>query len=62
MVTKIEIQHQGRTVWTKEDDNILDPKDISIKFDNGAGHIFIFGTVQDIVTNDECPTCGYTEN
>ena len=31
MVTKIEIQHQGRTVWTKEDDNILDPKDISIR-------------------------------
>ena len=36
MGTKIEIEHKGRTIWTKEDDNILYPKDNMIKFDTGV--------------------------
>lgn len=59
MGTKIEIQKNGVTIWMKEDDSIIDPKDISIKFDSGVGNALIMGTVDDIEPHIECPKCGW---
>lgn len=62
MGTKIEILKNGVPIWMKEDDSIIDPKEITIKFDSGAGNALIMGTVDDIEPHIECPECGWIKD